>query len=453
MDKFDPKLLLLIFVELAVIYIFAAMLAAEGWVIYRYATGRPLLPARPLVARRPVPWGPWTVVLIVLMNVVVPLGAAFAYLAANGLLSSQSRAHLQTKAPQAHANDSHGKSKAPARPAPLDAKPSDRESAEAVNVQNAEKRGQGGPRTDGQPTEPRGGAPPRREPPFSLTESFAIQAVGSLVLLLLAPLILRMTSKAPLRDLGLSFEKWWQQVAVGVVAFLAIEPVLLAVQFGSTRVWKTNPHPLFKMVLSEFSPGVPQLAILTGVFIAPIWEELMFRGVIQSWLVSRNQRRRPDQIRVDAKDLDLPVPEISPNPFDGETNPGNLEPEFAGPADTALKPISKPPEPAQDRPPSVVLAILMTSLIFAGLHWEQWPAPIPLFVFSVIIGYIYQRTGSLIAAICMHAMFNALSTLILMGLLLVPQSAQDPNAKVPKPAGIVPGFLAHRDCACIHCKK
>ena len=43
----------------------------------------------------------------------------------------------------------------------------------------------------------------------------------------------------------------------------------------------------------------------------------------------------------------------------------------------------------------------------------QWPAPIALFVLALVIGTVYYRTGSLIAAIFMHATFNGISTFML----------------------------------------
>jgi membrane protease YdiL (CAAX protease family) len=60
---------------------------------------------------------------------------------------------------------------------------------------------------------------------------------------------------------------------------------------------------------------------------------------------------------------------------------------------------------------SVALGIIFTSLVFGAIHFDQWPAPIPLFMLALIIGSVYYRTGSLIAAICMHATFNGFSTL------------------------------------------
>ena len=60
------------------------------------------------------------------------------------------------------------------------------------------------------------------------------------------------------------------------------------------------------------------------------------------------------------------------------------------------------------------MAILSTSLLFAAMHAAQWPAPIAIFVLSVALGALYQRTGSLLAAIAMHGTFNGFSTLLLL---------------------------------------
>jgi hypothetical protein len=80
----------------------------------------------------------------------------------------------------------------------------------------------------------------------------------------------------------------------------------------------------------------------------------------------------------------------------------------------------------------VGVAIVVTSLVFAGVHGPQWPAPIALFVLSLAIGAIYHRTGSLIAAICMHAVFNGFSTLWLF-LVLLGGSPAENEKTVPQP--------------------
>ena len=50
------------------------------------------------------------------------------------------------------------------------------------------------------------------------------------------------------------------------------------------------------------------------------------------------------------------------------------------------------------------LAIIATSLLFALMHLpEHWPA---IFILSLAIGYSYERSGSLFRPIFIHIMFN-----------------------------------------------
>jgi hypothetical protein len=66
---------------------------------------------------------------------------------------------------------------------------------------------------------------------------------------------------------------------------------------------------------------------------------------------------------------------------------------------------------------------------------------------------VYERTGSLIAAICMHAAFNGLSTFLLLAPLLLPQSAHHPEIEKAKQPAAVAELSSTRDCACIHLRK
>jgi hypothetical protein len=54
------------------------------------------------------------------------------------------------------------------------------------------------------------------------------------------------------------------------------------------------------------------------------------------------------------------------------------------------------------------LAVALTSLIFGFLHPYLWMV-VPLFLLSMCLGYIYQRTGNLWATITIHAVFNGVS--------------------------------------------
>ena len=59
-------------------------------------------------------------------------------------------------------------------------------------------------------------------------------------------------------------------------------------------------------------------------------------------------------------------------------------------------------------------AIVTSSLLFSVMHLDAWPAPIPLFVLSLFLGYLAYRTTSLVAPIVLHATFNGVSMLILL---------------------------------------
>ena len=57
------------------------------------------------------------------------------------------------------------------------------------------------------------------------------------------------------------------------------------------------------------------------------------------------------------------------------------------------------------------IAIGLTALVFGVVHFTQPHAVVALIVLAALIGYAYERSGSLIVAVLLHAMFN-LKTLI-----------------------------------------
>ncbi len=473
MQPIDANAILLAVLGLVFIYLVAAMLTVDGWVLYRLVTGRPVLPPSPLVPRQSVPWGAWTVLLLFVLNLVLPQCVFIAYAIQNGLLRNRSRPTVHRVTAHAEKPPQQGRPPAPETKSP--------ESKIApAHSPPAEKPNPAQTQPKEQPAEPSDELSPSNGLHLSLTELLALQAVSSVGLLFFASLVLRITSRSPFRDLGLSLNRWWLQAGVGLIAFLAIQPALMATQAAMTRIWESRQHPLLKMVTDEFSPGVPQLAILLAVVVAPIAEELIFRGVIQSWLVDRaasalngmsssksagvtpNSPVSPSQPRSSGPEPHSPenlAPSAAthappPETIDASSEPPKLPPDMA--ASVHLSPQPNEPSPSNSRlqrRAAAFVGVSLTSLVFAALHFDQWPAPIALFLLAAAIGFVYERTGSLIAAICMHAAFNGLSTFLLLSSLLVPQSAQHPELpKIKKTAAVSENSNA-RDCACIHCGK
>ena len=59
-------------------------------------------------------------------------------------------------------------------------------------------------------------------------------------------------------------------------------------------------------------------------------------------------------------------------------------------------------------------AIAISALCFALLHVGQGLAWVPLAFFGVVVGYLARQTGSLLAGIFLHAIFNAISVVLVV---------------------------------------
>src|SRR5262249_11195012 len=83
---------------------------------------------------------------------------------------------------------------------------------------------------------------------------------------------------------GLSLVDWQKQMKVGAGTALLMTPAVYAIQSLAVRIWRSQHHPVEQMVLGKFSFGIALLAIASTMILAPMIEELLFRGIIQRWL-------------------------------------------------------------------------------------------------------------------------------------------------------------------------
>jgi membrane protease YdiL (CAAX protease family) len=230
----------------------------------------------------------------------------------------------------------------------------------------------------------------------SLAEQMAGVSLINSALLIIIPGTLRLTTGAALTDLGLRRQELAKQLWAGTLGFLILTPPVYVIYALAARIWHPSQHPLQRMVLDHPTAGIACLAVLSAVLLAPAAEELVFRGIIQSWLTQWTLRSLPDE----------PAPAM----------------ERDGLEDQAIDviPALAPVPQTQNRSfGSAQLPIVVTSALFAAVHADQWPAPVPIFFLAVGLGLAYQRTGSLVASFVMHALFNGFSTLILFQAVLV----------------------------------
>jgi hypothetical protein len=69
--------------------------------------------------------------------------------------------------------------------------------------------------------------------------------------------------------------------------------------------------------------------------------------------------------------------------------------------------------PAVNRLVGARPAIVIVSLLFALVH-GHWPSMVPLFMLSTALCLAYIYRGSLMTSIVMHASFNALTIAVIM---------------------------------------
>ncbi len=153
------------------------------------------------------------------------------------------------------------------------------------------------------------------------------------------------------RGMGLSARRWrWDALRAAAGCLILYGPVCLSLA-AMTWILKAfapeyiREHALLQVV-SEAAWGWRLAAVVSAALLAPLAEELFYRGLVQSWVRQRLGGR--------------PWP-----------------------------------------------AVLIASAAFAACHYNQPQAVPGLFLLSVGLGYFYERTGRLAGPILLHGLFNA----------------------------------------------
>lgn len=160
----------------------------------------------------------------------------------------------------------------------------------------------------------------------------------------------------PLRDL------LWGALGFVAAVTLVMATIQATVLLGEWLGQETPVlgHPMLKALVASDSPVGSVMLIASAVLVAPILEEVIFRGLIQS---------------VMAEVL-------------GEGNRWGI--------------------------------VLVASGVFAMIHadfvnWDNWQTLPGLFVLGLVLGWLYERSGSLWPGILVHIGFNILNIAVALG--------------------------------------
>ena len=156
-------------------------------------------------------------------------------------------------------------------------------------------------------------------------------------------------------SLGLTIRNWKSDVKTGLKHYLIVLPVIIASGFVvdfALRAFGIEPAPqeIINNILSEDSLGVLAFMVFFGVLAAPIVEELIFRGFLQS------------AVRITCDKLQT---------------------------------------------------VLTSGFVFALIHWNAHVF-LQIFILGLLLAYLFEITGSLVAPITVHICHNTATLAFLL---------------------------------------
>jgi len=161
-------------------------------------------------------------------------------------------------------------------------------------------------------------------------------------------------------------------IAATGMTFLLLEITQIICLFF--KIQEFQRHPILE-ILSQNPPMVNKLLMIAPAVIgAPLQEELLFRGILQTYFVSLFLRilRGPEQIPSDSDMLQR----------------YSVSARWLG--------------------------IMAAAGLFALMHLPNWQHVPALFVLGLYLGFIYERYGNLLIPIFVHCMFNILPLAYMM---------------------------------------
>ncbi|MFP6750246.1 MAG: type II CAAX endopeptidase family protein [Pirellulaceae bacterium] len=180
------------------------------------------------------------------------------------------------------------------------------------------------------------------------------------------------------RDLGIGIAPLLPAIIMGLLFFLsfAAPSYLLNALLNELD---ERIHPVVLALRESKDMGYFTYSCVSVVLLSPLYEEIICRLILQGWLQSAFARFRSNLIGKTEADNDIPASQIT----------------------LSARPTCWP-------------SILISSLFFAILHLEAGLASVgALFLFSVGLGLIYQRSGRLLPCVVMHMALNAFTMLAL----------------------------------------
>jgi membrane protease YdiL (CAAX protease family) len=217
-----------------------------------------------------------------------------------------------------------------------------------------------------------------------------ILCIGAIAAIAVTIFLAKRTFAEELKGFGLNLKTIHKDFFVAAINLFSVWPLVLLTVILTMHVgqliwgpdYNLQQHEELKLIKEYSQLPVRILIIVTAATIAPVFEEMLFRGLFQT--IIRTFLTRRQRFRIEADPILQAEVEME--------RPAQSEQVSAGTSNMAWP------------------AILISSVLFAMVHsnFGHWPA---LFVLAVCLGYSYEKSGSLLRPIFIHSFFNTASIL------------------------------------------
>lgn len=260
-------------------------------------------------------------------------------------------------------------------------------------------------------------------------------------------------------DVGLGPNRWRRNVFLGGAAFLVAAPIVLGVFWACMAIFPTRAHPLEKLTKQSLAWYEWAALFAQAVIVAPVLEEWLYRGILQGWLRRTTLLGHASLVWIAVVLVAMRAyGGAPPDDLDASLRPAPLvfavalaaiyvfgivsvyQPIFARGLGAFLDSTEVPAPKidaashnffeAEGRERRVFpwsdfhsgwwkwkrrnarWAIFGSSMLFALGH-ASWPDPIPLFLLGLVLGWLSDRTQSLVPSIVCHSLFNLVAFIVL----------------------------------------
>ena len=201
----------------------------------------------------------------------------------------------------------------------------------------------------------------------------AVLCAGTIVATMVIIFLARATFARRLKGFGLNIKTIPKDFWVAAVNLLSVWPLVMAVLILTMYIgqliwgqdWQMQRHEELETIIAYPQLPLRVLIVFTAGVVAPVFEEMLFRGMFQTMIRSFLARSWPVRNELQSRG-------------------GSASARTSNEA---------------------WLSIVISSALFIMVHQNRghWPA---LFALSMCMGYAYEKSGSLFRPIFIHSFFN-----------------------------------------------